>query len=131
MSQKEYRFLGLNMETISIIYSIFLIAWGLLVSFFTRSSSFTSLIPSFLGMSILVFSILSILIISKKKLFMHIVVSIGLLIFLGGLDIFRSIISGNLLNLFWADLSKIMMIISSILFIYLCIQSFIFARKNR
>ena len=130
MIQKEYKFLGLNMESISIVYGIFLILWGFTINFVTSSSSFTSLIPSFFGFSILLFSILALIFSSKKKLLMHIVVLLGLLIALGGLDIFRSLISGSFLNMFWADLSKLMMLLSGFFFTFLCIQSFRFARKN-
>ncbi len=130
MIQKEYKFLGLNMESISIVYGIFLILWGFTINFVTSSSSFTSLIPSFFGFFILLFSILTLIFSSKKKLLMHIVVLLGLLIALGGLDIFRSLISGSFLNMFWADLSKLMMLLSGFFFTFLCIQSFRFARKN-
>ena len=130
MIQKEYKFLGLNMESISIVYGIFLILWGFTINFVTSSSSFTSLIPSFFGFFILLFSILALIFSSKKKLLMHIVVLLGLLIALGGLDIFRSLISGSYFNMFWADLSKLMMLLSGFFFTFLCIQSFRFARKN-
>ena len=131
MIQKEYKFIGLNMESVSTVYGIFLILWGLLVNFATASSSLTSLIPSIMGIPILFFSILALMFSNKKKLMMHIVVFFGLLIVIGGLDIFRSIFSGNFLNLFWADLSKLMMLITGIFFIFLCIQSFRFARRNK
>ena len=130
MTQKEYKFVRLNMESISILYGIFLILWGLLVNFATASSSFTSLIPSITGIPILFFSILAVIFSKKKKLMMHIVVFFGLITALGGLDIIRSIFSGNYLNLFWADLSKLMMLITGIFFTFLCIQSFRFARRN-
>jgi len=131
MALKEYKFMGLNMESISIIYSLFLILWGSLIYFSTSSSSFTALIPSILGLPILFFSILAIIFTSKKKLFMHIVVLFGLFIFIGGLDVLRGVISENFLNLFWADISKLMMLFTGIFFTYLCVQSFRFARRNR
>tara|TARA_Y100000768_G_scaffold365973_1_gene327735 strand:- start:606 stop:1001 length:396 start_codon:yes stop_codon:yes gene_type:complete len=131
MKQKEYKFIGLNMESVSILYGIFLILWGLLVNLATASSSLTSLIPSMMGFPILLFSILAVMFSNKKKLMMHIVVFFGLLITLGGLDIFRSIFSGNFLNLFWADLSRLIMLVTGILFVFLCIQSFLFARRNK
>jgi hypothetical protein len=84
-----------------------------------------------LGLPILFFSILAIVFTSKKKLFMHIVVLFGLLIFIGGLDVLRGVISENFLNLFWADISKLMMLFTGIFFTYLCVQSFRFARRNR
>ena len=131
MVQKEYKFAGLNMQSISILYAIFLIFWGLLVNYISSSSSYTSLIPSIMGLPILFFSLLAVLFPTKIKIMMHIVVLFGLLIALGGLDVFRSIFSGNFLNLFWADLSKIMMLITGIFFTFLCIQSFRFARRNK
>ena len=130
MVQKEYKFAGLNMQSISILYGIFLIFWGLLVNYTSSSSSYTSLIPSIMGLPILFFALLAVLFPTKIKIMMHIVVLFGLLISLGGLDVFRSIFSGNFLNLFWADLSKIMMLITGTFFTFLCIQSFRFARKN-
>ena len=131
MIQKEYKFAGLNMQSISILYGIFLILWGLLVNYISSSSSYTSLIPSIMGLAILFFSLLAVLFPTKIKIMMHIVVLFGLLITLGGLDVFRSIFSANFLNLFWADLSKIMMLITGTVFTFLCIQSFRFARKNK
>ena len=131
MIKKEYNFIGLNMESVSILYGIFLILWGILVNFVTTSSSLTSLIPSIMGIPILFFSILAVMFSNKKKLMMHIVVFFGLLVAIGGLDVFRSIFSGNFLILFWADLSKLMMLITGIFFTFLCIQSFRFARRNK
>ena len=127
----EFKAAGLTMEKVSIYYGLFLILWGLIVSFISGSGSFTSYIPSILGIPILIFSYLSIKFISKKKMFMHIVVLLGLIIFLGGLDFIRSLVSGNAFENIYADLSKIMMLITGLLFTYQCIRSFIYARKIR
>ena len=126
---KEYTFLGLNMEKISIIYGVFLIIWGLWITNITGSNSITSLIPSILGIPILILSALAIIIPKRKRLLMHIVVIVGLIIFLGGLDFFRNIT--NPFENLWADTSKLMMLMTGALFTYLCIQSFIFIRKNK
>ena len=127
----EFKVVGLTMEKLSIYYGIFLILWGVIVSFISGSGSFTSYIPSILGIPILIFSYLSIKFISKKKMFMHIVVLFGLIIFLGGLDFIRSFVSGNAFENVYADLSKIMMLITGLFFTYQCIRSFIHARKMR
>ena len=127
----EFKVAGLTMEKFSIYYGLFLILWGVVVSFISGSGSFTSYIPSILGSPILIFSYLSIKFISKKKMFMHIVVLFGLIIFLGGLDFMRSLVSGNAFENFYADLSKIMMLITGLFFTYQCIKSFIHARKMR
>ena len=128
---KEFTFLGKSMESIAIIYGIFLIIWGIAVSFISGSNSLTSFIPSIFGLPILLFSILSVKLPNKKKLFMHIVVTFGLIVFIGGLDFSRGLMKGTSFNNMWADVSKLMMLITGLIFTYLCIKSFIFARKNR
>ena len=127
----EFKVAGLTMEKLSIYYGLFLILWGVIVSFISGSESFTSYIPSILGAPILIFSYLSIKFISKKKMFMHIVVLFGLIIFLGGIDFIRSLVSGNAFENVYADLSKIMMLVTGLFFTYKCIRSFIQARKLR
>ena len=128
LQEKEFKVFGKNIENISLYYGIFLILWGIFISFLSKSSSMTSYIPSYLGLAISIFSYLSIKFSSKKKLFMHIVVLIGLITLLGGLDLARTLISGTFFANFWADLSKLMMLISGSYFVYLCVQSFRFAR---
>ena len=126
---QEYKFIGLNMEKVSILYGLFLIIWGVVVSLVSDSSSLTSYIPSFLGCFIFFFAILAIYIPSKKKLLMHIVVTIGLVVFIGGLDLLRNF--SNIFDSFWPDISKLIMMLSGLFFTYLCIKSFIHARKQR
>ena len=128
-NKNEYTFMGLTMENISLIYGIFLLLWGIGVSYLSDSNSITSYIPSIFGLPILLFAVLTLLIPSKKKLLMHIVVTFGLIIFLGGLDFFRSL--GNPFENVWADSSKLMMMITGFIFTLLCVKSFIFARKNK
>jgi len=125
----EYKFMGMNMERVSLVYGSFLFLWGLIVSSLSGSASFTSYIPSILGVFIIVFALLAIIISSKKKLFMHIVVTFGLMTFIGGLDLIRNY--SDLFDNFWADLSKLMMMITGLFFTYLCVKSFIHARKNK
>ena len=130
-SLNEFKVYGITIEKFSIIYGLFLIFFGIFVSFISNSESMTSYIPSFLGIPLLLFSILAIKFDHKKKLFMHIVVIFGLLIFLGGLDFMRSLVNGNAFQNFWPDVSKLIMLLSSILFNFQCIKSFIHARKNK
>jgi len=127
---KEFTALGNTMENLSISYGFFLIIWGVTITFISESDSLTSFIPSFFGLPILIFGFLTTKFPEKKKLFMHIVVSFGVLVFIGGLDIIRGILRGNLFDNFYADLSKIMMLLTGLFFTYLCVKSFIHARKN-
>ena len=128
---KEFEVFGLKIENLSVYYGLFLILWGIVISLISGSNSLTSYIPSILGFPIFIFSYLSIKFISKKKMFMHIVVLFGLIIFLGGLDVLRSIISGNAFDNYWADISKLMMMFTGLFFTYQCVRSFIHARKIR
>ena len=125
---QEFKFLGYNMEKISSFYGFFLIIWGVFISLFSQSSSITSYIPSLIGVCILFFSLLALYVPRRKKLFMHIVVFIGLVVVLGGLDILRGI--DTIFINFWADISKIMMLLTGIFFIFLCVKSFIHARSQ-
>ena len=129
MKNKEFLFLGANAEKISVYYGIFLVLWGITISYLSESVSMTSYIPSFLGIPVLVFSLLALNFPNKKKLFMHITATFVVIIFLGGLDIVRGL--SNLFENFWADLSKLMLLSTGLLMTVLNIKSFIFARKVR
>ena len=127
----EFKVFGLSIEYLSILYGLFLILWGVVLSSISGSTSFTSYIPSIIGLPILIFSYLAIKVENKKKLFMHLVVFFGLIVLLGGLDFFRSLLSEDFFKNYWADVSKFVMLISSIFFVYQCVRSFIHTRKNR
>lgn len=129
MQEQEFKVFNMEMEKISIVYGLFLIVWGVAISFISQSDSMTSYIPSFLGFPILLFGYLTLKYPEKKKIFMHIVVLFGVIIFLGGLDLLRGL--STLFDSFWADLSKSMLLISGFLFSYWNIKSFIFIRKNK
>ena len=132
MSDQEYKFLGNTMENVSIKYGLFLVAWGIGISWISQSGSITSLIPALLGFLIFVFGWLARISPERKKVFMHIVVSFGLLTFLGGLDFVRGIGSelGSFANPYAAS-SKIVLLLSGGLFCFLCIKSFRFARQKK
>ncbi len=129
--KKEFKVLNLAIEKLSLYYGVFLVCWGIILSLVSGSSSATSYIPSFLGFPLIIFSYLAIKFSSKKKLFMHIVVIFILIIFLGGLDFVRTLISGYAFKNIWADTSKIMMLLTGFYFLIQCVRSFIFARKNK
>ena len=88
------------------------------------------LIPTFFGLLVLLLGVLSLLMPSRRKLLMHLVAILGVLIFLGGLDFIRSALSSGVFSNPWADLSKLMMALTGFIFCFLCIKSFIVARKN-
>ena len=127
--QTEFTVLGKNIEQLSIYYGFFLFLWGVIVSLISGSTSFTSYIPSYIGSVVVLFSYLSIKFSKRRKLFMHIVALTGFLIVLGGLDVIRTTVNGKLFDNYWADMSKVMMLITGVLFVYLCFMSFRYARK--
>jgi hypothetical protein len=128
---KEFTFVRNTMENISMIYGTFLIIWGIVVTILSDSQSITSLIPAIFGLPIIIGSFFAKKFPNKKKLLMHIVVLIGLIIFLGGLDLIRGVMQGSIFTNIWASSSKFMMMISGLVFTVLCIKSFIFNRKNK
>ena len=89
---KEFKVLNLTIEKFSLTYGLFLILWGILISFISGSSSVTSYIPSISGLPWIIFSYLTIKFPSKKTLFMNMVVIFGLIIFLGGLMLMRDVV---------------------------------------
>ena len=129
--EKEFKVFNLKIEKLSLLYGIFLIIWGIIISFISGSDSVTSYIPSFLGLPIFVFSYMAIRFNTKKKIFMHLVVIFGVIIFLGGIDLLRGFVNGSAFNNLWADTSKLMMLLTGFYFSYQCIRSFIFARRNQ
>lgn len=126
---EEFKWCGLTVERLSVYYGVFLIFWGFVISFISGSDSFTSYIPSVLGLIVFLFSVLAIKIPNQKKLFMHLVVLFGVIIFLGGLDVLRSL--DNLFDNYWADLSKLMLLVTGFCFTVINVKSFIFIRKNK
>ena len=132
MAQKEFKFVGQTMEKLTIYFGSFLTCWAILMTLTIKSGSMTSMIPAMLGVPIAINGFLAIQIPNKKKLIMHIVVLLGLIVFIGGLDFLRGIISedGPFSNP-WAGASKLMMLITGAGFCYLCIMSFIYARNQR
>ena len=126
---EEFKWCGLTVEKLSVYYGVFLISWGFVISFISGSDSFTSYIPSVLGLIVFLFSVLAIKIPNQKKLFMHLVVLFGVVIFLGGLDVLRSL--DNLFDNYWADLSKLMLLVTGFCFTVINVKSFMFIRKNK
>ena len=128
---QQFKFLGLSAINFSIIFGVFLITWGLIITYLSSSNSFTSMIPSFLGIPIFVLSILSRAFPNSQKILMHIVIIFGFLTTLGGADFLRILITGSFMNNPWADISKAVMFIAGSIFCFVCIQHFRFIRKMK
>ena len=132
MENTEVKFLGQKAESATIVIALLLILLGVFVSIISQSQSLTSFIPSILGLPLFLSGFAATLFKSKKSLFMHIAVIFGLIIFVAGLDIFRSVTNGEFLaQSFWADVSKLVLLVSGGLHTYICVQSFRFIKKQR
>ncbi len=125
----EFRFLGLNMVKLTIGYGLLLIVWAALFSI--GSKSFTSWIPSFIGLPILLAGVLTHQLPAKRKLFMHVAVVFGLLAFLGGFRFFSGLSSdAGLFAKPKAASSQLMLLVTGGVYTVACVRSFIWARKN-
>ncbi|MGA0332004.1 MAG: hypothetical protein ACO3NJ_01210 [Candidatus Poseidoniaceae archaeon] len=107
-------------------YGAMLILWGIAVSILSESDSITSYFPSMLGAPILVSGILATRNPEKRKLWMHIAVTFGLLCALGGTRFFMVMSDG--LN--YASSSMLMLLVTGSIYTFLCVRSFIEARKS-
>jgi hypothetical protein len=123
---------GQSIPTITTAYGGFLILWGVIVSQLSDATSLTSYIPSFMGIPLLISGILAAKIPEKRKLWMHIAATFGLLCALGGLDFLRGLFSEDgPFAIPAAGASKLMLLITGSIYTYICVQSFIHARKAR
>ena len=107
-------------------YGAMLVLWGIAVSILSESDSITSYFPSMLGVPILLSGILATRNPEKRKFWMHIAVTFGLLCALGGPRFFMVMSDG--LN--YASSSMLMLLVTGSAYTFLCVRSFIEARKS-
>jgi len=124
---EQFTVAGQSIPTITSGYGVFLILWGIIVSVISDSNSFTSYLPSVAGLALLSSGILAAKIPEKRKLWMHIAATFGLLCALGGTRFFMVMSDG--LN--YASGSQLMMFITGSIYTYICVQSFRHARMSR
>ena len=107
-------------------YGAMLVLWGVAISILSESDSITSYFPSMLGAPILLSGILATRNPEKRKFWMHIAVTFGLLCALGGTRFFMVMSDG--LN--YASSSMLMLLVTGSAYTFLCVRSFIEARKS-
>ncbi len=107
-------------------YGAMLVLWGVAVSILSESDSITSYFPSMLGAPILLSGIFATRNPEKRKFWMHIAVTFGLLCALGGTRFFMVMSDG--LN--YATSSMLMLLVTGSAYTFLCVRSFIEARKS-
>lgn len=124
---EEFRVAGQSIPTITTAYGAFLVLWGIIISQISDSSSITSYFPSMLGAPLLISGVLANAIPEKRKLWMHIAATFGLLSALGGTRFFM--VMGDGLD--YASGSMLMLLLTGSGFTFVCVKSFIHARKMR
>jgi hypothetical protein len=115
-----------TMPNLTTNYGLFLLSWGLIATYLSEAQSFTSFLPSLLGLALLVSGEMA-KIPEKKKLWMHVAVTFGLIGALGGTRFFMVMADG--LN--YASSSMLMLFLTGTAYTVLCVRSFIAARKAR
>ena len=107
-------------------YGAMLVLWGIAVSILSESDSITSYFPSMLGAPILLSGVLATRNPEARKFWMHVAVSFGLLCALGGTRFFMVMSDG----LDYASSSMLMLLVTGSAYTFLCVRSFIEARKS-
>ena len=123
---QDFRVFSLSIEFLTILYGLFMVIWGISISLISGSSSITSMIPAFIGVPLAFIGFISMIKPTFRKALMHVAVVIGIIAFLGGLDFFR-----GMFNNYYAGLSKLMLLITGFVYVYFCVQSFIFVRRQK
>ena len=123
---QDFRVFSLSIEFLTTLYGLFMVIWGISISLISGSSSITSMIPAFIGVPRAFIGFISMIKPTFRKALMHIAVVIGIIAFLGGLDFFR-----GMFNNYYAGLSKLMLLITGFVYVYFCVQSFIFVRRQK
>lgn len=123
---QDFRVFSFSIEFLTTLYGLFMVIWGISISLISGSSSITSMIPAFIGVPLAFIGFISMIKPTFRKALMHIAVVIGIIAFLGGLDFFR-----GMFNNYYAGLSKLMLLITGFVYVYFCVQSFIFVRRQK
>tara|TARA_B100000214_G_scaffold334683_1_gene277519 strand:- start:967 stop:1356 length:390 start_codon:yes stop_codon:yes gene_type:complete len=122
----EFKIMNMSVPTITSGYGGFLILWGIIISQISESDSITSYFPSLLGIPLLLSGILATKLPEKRKLWMHIAATFGLVCALGGTRFFMKMADG--IN--YATGSMLMLLVTGSLYTYICVKSFIYARSS-
>ena len=125
------------MAKLTLVFAALLIVLGLVGFLGSGSAHPTALIPAYFGLALAVFGFLAISPNeSRRKLFMHVNVTIGLLGFLGGVvegikGYFHAATTSAAPSvLISAETSKLALAGLMLLYVILCVRSFIAARRS-
>ena len=91
---EQFTVAGQSIPTITTGYGGFLVLWGIVISQISGSESVTSYFPSLLGLPLLISGVLAGKLPEKRKLWMHIAATFGLLCAIGGTRFFMVMSDG-------------------------------------
>lgn len=121
------------MAKVTVVFGLLLILLGVLGFVATGSTHYTSLIPCAFGVLLAIFGLLARTPdASRRKLYMHIAVTVGLLGFLGtakSIISFFQMLHGQLFPYPAAVEAKAAMAVLTLIYVTLCVRSFIAARR--
>jgi uncharacterized membrane protein YeaQ/YmgE (transglycosylase-associated protein family) len=123
---EEFQCCNMSVPKISKIAGGILTAWGV-VAYLLTMTSITAMIPAFMGAPILLMGFLAETNPEKRKLFMHISVTFGLLAALGGLRILTML--GGPYDLAFAS-HAVLLLVGGV-YTFICVKSFIWIRKQQ
>ena len=123
---EEFQCCNMSVPKISKIAGGILTAWGV-VAYLLTMTSITAMIPAFMGAPILLMGFLAEKNPEKRKLFMHISVTFGLLAALGGLRILTML--GGPYDLAFAS-HAVLLLVGGV-YTFICVKSFIWIRKQQ
>jgi len=129
MTEDAYTVAGRNMPEVSIAVGLIFTIWGIGAYIISDMASWTAMIPMFFGGPIFTMGFLSKARPDKRKTFMHISAMFGVICVLGGLRLPQVLMADDSSNLLIA--SHAILLVFGGLYTYLCVQSFIWARKQR
>ena len=123
---EEFQCCNMSVPKISKIAGGILTAWGV-VAYLLTMTSITAMIPAFMGAPILLMGFLAEKNPEKRKLFMHISVTFGLLAALGGLRIL--IMLSGPYDLAFAS-HAVLLLVGGV-YTFICVKAFIWIRKQQ
>ena len=123
---EEFQCCNMSVPKISKIAGGILTAWGV-VAYLLTMTSITAMIPAFMGAPILLMGFLAEKNPEKRKLFMHISVTFGLLAALGGLRILTML--SDTYDLAFAS-HAVLLLVGGV-YTFICVKSFIWIRKQQ
>jgi hypothetical protein len=120
---------------VTLFFAVLLVALGLIGFVGTGSQHLTALIPTWFGLALALFGLLAMSPSeSRRKLFMHVSVTIGLLGFIGGaIESIRGYVHAKSTGVAPNEIalaSKLTMTGLLLLYVILCVRSFIAARRS-